>query len=100
MPTSIIKNNFFKETNFNNTIETSTFPKQLNYVDVKLVFKKDSLTAEKNRPISILPNVFKIYERCLNKQLEKYFRTMLSKYQCGFVKGSSVIDILLPMTEK
>ena len=84
--TKFIKNNFdifsrFLQANLNNTIETSTFPEQLKYADVKPVFKKDSRTDKKNyRPISILPNVSKIYERCINKQLEEYFQAQLSKY--------------------
>ena len=74
---------------------------QLKYADVKPVFKKDSRTDKKNYiPISILHTVSKIYERCINKQLEEYFQTLLSKYQCGFRKGCSVINALLPMIEK
>ena len=89
------------QANFNNAIETSTFPEQLKYADVKPVFKKDSRTDKKNyRPISILPNVSKIYERCINKQLEEYFQALLSKYRCGFRKGYSVINALLLMIEK
>ena len=105
MPTKIIKNYYifskFFKANLNNTIETSTFPEQPKYADVKPVFDKDSRTDKKNyRPISILPNVSKFYERCLNKQLEEYFQALLCKYQCGFRKGYSVINTLLPMTEK
>ena len=106
IPTKITKNNsdifskFFQE-NFNKAIKTSTFPEQLKYADVKPVFKKDSRTDKKNyRPIGILPKVSKIYERCINKQLEEYFQALLSKYQCGFRKGYSVINALLPMIEK
>ena len=104
--TKFIKNNSdifsrFLQANLNNTIETSTFPEQLKYADVKPVFKKDSQTDKKNyRPISILPIVSKIYERCINKQLEEYFQAPLSKYQCGFRKGYSVINLLIPMIEK
>ena len=65
---------------------------------MKPVFKKDSRTDKKNyRPISILPNVSKIYERCINKQLEEYFQALLSKYQCGFRNCYSVINALLLM---
>ena len=39
-------------------------------------------------------------KRCINKQLEEYFQALLSKYQCGFRKGCSVINVLLPMIEK
>ena len=64
---------------------------------MKAIFRKDSPTDKKNsRPIRILPNVSKIYERCLNKQLEEYFQALLSKYQCSFRK----VNALLPMTEK
>ena len=86
MPTKIIKNNSdiiskFFQANLNNTIETSSFPGQLKYADVKPVFKKDSPTEKKNyRSISILLNLSKIYERCLNKPLEVYFQALLSKY--------------------
>ena len=106
IPTKIIKNNsdiFSKifQANLNNAIETSTFPEQLKYADVKSVFKKDSRTDKNNyRPISILPNISKIYERCINKQLEGYFQGLLSKYQCGSRKGYNVINTLLPMIEK
>ena len=56
---------------------------------MKQVFRKHSRSDKKNyRPINILPNVSNIYERCLNK------------YQCGFPKGYSVINALLPTTEK
>ena len=106
LPTKILKNNsdifsrFFR-TNCNNAIEISTFPEQLKYADVKPVFKKDLQTDKKNyRPISILPNVSKIYERCINKQLEEYFQALLSKYQCSFRKGYSVINALIPIVEK
>ena len=98
MPTKVIKNNSdifskFFQANPNNTIETSTFPKQLKYDDVKRVFQKDSQTDKENyRPVSILSNVSKIFERCLNKQLQEYFQALLCKYQCGFRKGYSVIN--------
>ena len=47
IPTKVIKNNSdifsrFFQANFNNAIETSTFPEQLKYGDVKPVFGKDS----------------------------------------------------------
>ena len=68
---------------------------------MKPVFKKDSQTDKKNnRLINILPHISKIYERCINKQLEEYFQALLSKYQCGFGKGFNVINTLLPMIEK
>ena len=106
MPTKNIKNNSnifskFSQANLNSTIETSTFPEQLRHADIKSAFKKDSRTDKKNyRPISILPDVSKIYESCLNKQLEEYFQALLFKHQCGFWKGDSIIKALLQIFEK
>ena len=98
MPSKIIKNNsdicsiffFFFQGKLSNTIETTTFLEQLKYADMKRVFKKDSRTEKKNyRPISILSDVSKIHETCVNKELEEYFQALLCKYQSGFQKGYS-----------
>ena len=74
---------------------------KLKWADVKPAHKKGSRTDKENyRPVSILPNVSKIYERCLFKQLTNYFEDLFSKYQCGFRKGFSVANCLLPIIEK
>ena len=52
------------------------------------------------RPVSILPNLWKIHERCLFDQICKYFNRILSKWQCGFRKGFSTQHCLPVMTEK
>ena len=49
---------------------------------------------------SILPNVSKISERCIFRQLLNFSGQHLSKYQCGFCKGYSNQYCLLPMLEK
>ena len=65
--------------------ENSIFPSDLNVADVTPAFKKKSKTSKDNyRPISILPNISKIYERCLYNQMQTYFDILLTKYQCGF----------------
>ena len=62
--------------------------KQLKWADVKPAHKKGSRNDKENyRPVSILPNISKIYERCLFKQLTNYFEDHFSKYQCGFRKA-------------
>ena len=106
IPTKIIKENcdifkVFITNNVNNCIETSTFPQELKLADVKPIFKKDSRNDKENyRPISILPNISKIYERCLCEQLSNYFENIFSKFQCGFRKGFSAEHCLLAMVEK
>ena len=44
-----------------------------------------------------IPNISKIYEQVMFKQIFKYFETILSKNQCGFRKGFSVQLCLLAM---
>ena len=51
--------------------------------------KKDQNNVENYRPVSILPNLSKMYESCVYDQMYKYFNHTLSKWQCGFRKGFS-----------
>ena len=93
VPSKIIKMNSdifadFLYQNFNVAIATSVFPQNLKNANITPVFKKGDRNSETNyRSVSILPNVSKIYERCLYKQMSKFFDKILSKYQFGFRKG-------------
>ena len=95
---------FFSEfffVNINHSINNSTFPEQLKLADVKPVSKKNPRTDKENyRPVSILPNISKVYERCLCKRVYYYFDIIFSQKQCGFRKDFSVVNCLLPMIEK
>ena len=52
--------------NFNNSLFSNKFPKYLKKADITSVFKKDKKYLKTNyRPVSLLPTVSKIYERCL-----------------------------------
>ena len=65
------------------------------------VFKKDDRTDKSNyRPISILPNLSKVFEKCIYNQLSIFFEKVLSKYQCGFRKGFSAQYCLLKLLEQ
>ena len=103
IPTKVIQENFatFITENFNNMIEKSAFPVSLKQADIKPIQKKDSRGDKENyRRVSILPNLSKIYERCLYTHMNKYFDHILSKYQFGFRKGYSAQQYLLTMIEK
>ena len=90
---------FHKNINF--CIENSIFPSDLEVADVTQAFKKKSKTSKDNcRPISILPNMSKIYERCLHNQMQTYFDNLLSKHQCGFRKGFNAQHCLVSTIEK
>ena len=68
--------------------------------DVTLVFIKEKKFLKTNyRPVSILPTVSKIYERCLYDEINEYFQPFFSKLQCGFCKGHSVQHCLLVLIE-
>ena len=87
--------------NFNNALFSNKFPKYLKKADITPVFKKEEKFLKTNyRPVSILPTVSKIYERCLYDQINEYFQPLFSKLQCGFRKGHSAQHCLLVLIEK
>ena len=105
IPTRIVKENedLFSEfltANFNIGLDNFDFPSILKNADVKPVFKKGCRTAKENyRPISILSNLSKVYERCMFNQIYLYFEPIFSKYQCGFRKGIGAQHCLTVMVE-
>ena len=92
MNTNIIRKNaaFFAKymcDDINASIRSSKFHNELKEADIVPVHKKKS--KGNYRPISILPNISKVYERCLYDQMSEFFGNIFSKYQCGFRKGYS-----------
>ena len=99
IPTKIIKDNI--SASFNNAVNKGVFPNELKQAHIKPIYKKESRNEKENyTPISILPNLSKIFERCVYDQLKDHFDKLLSKYQCGFRKGFSTQHCLLGMIEK
>ena len=47
-----------------------------------------------------MPNLSKVFERSLHKQISDFFDTILSKYQCGFRKGHGAHHCLIALLEK
>ena len=65
------------------------------------IFKKTERTDKTiYRAVSILPNLSKIYERCLYDQILVFCNDIFSKYQCGSRKNYSTQYALLLMIEK
>ena len=82
-------------------VDSSLFPKALKLAHITTVFKKASKNSKENyRPVSILPNISKIYKRCMCKQISDYLGNFFSKFQCGFRQGISAQHCLLTMIEK
>ena len=87
--------------NFNNSLFHSNFPSALKNADVIPIHKKhDRTDIENYRPISILPSISKVYEKCMNNQIYAYFQHILSKNQCGFRENYNTQHCLLNMIEK
>ena len=106
IPTKIIKENSdifgdFIFSNLNCCINTSSYPSLLKRADITPVHKKDSKSEKNNyRPVSILSNVSKVYERIVFRQMSEFFEFFFSKYQCGFRKGFTAQHCLVSMLEK
>ena len=65
------------------------------------VHKKGNRSEKDNyRPVSILPNLSKVFERCIYNQIAQFFDKILSKHQCGFRKGHSAQHSLIVLLEK
>ena len=87
--------------NINQCICKSTFPSDLKLADVTPVYKKKSKNSKDNyRPVSILSNISKIYERCIYDQIQLFCYSLLSKYQSDFRSGYSAQHCLVSLIEK
>ena len=83
------------------SIINKVFPSSLKKADITPVYKKDEKFLKNNyRPVSILPSVSKIYERCIYDQINNYFHPLFSKLQCGFRKEFNAQHCLLVLVEK
>ena len=83
---------------FNNYVDKGVFPNKLKQADVTPIHKKKDKSDKTNyKPVSILPNISKIYEKLIYGQLYDYFDETLSPCQSGFRKGQSTQDCLLAM---
>ena len=92
IPTKVIKMNNdifagFKTKDFNNCVDKGVFPEEVKHADVTPIHKKQDKSDKNNyRPVSILPNISKIYKRLIYNQLYDYFDDILSPSQRGFRK--------------
>ena len=70
---------------FNDSIEKPNFPSILKNASITPVFKKGDKNSKDNyKPVSILLNISKLFERCMFRQLSNIMGQFLLKYQCDF----------------
>ena len=85
----------------NKCINQGAYVNAFQKVEVRLLYKKDGKTEKSNyKPISVLSNVSKIYERSLYDESYSYFDKIFSIYQYGFCKGISTQHILFNYDRK
>ena len=74
----------------NRAITENIFPEQLKKLEVIPLHKKeDPLKKEIYRPMSLLPDVSKVFDRVIYKQIKIYMQDKLSKHITGFWKSQN-----------
>ena len=84
----------------NTSIKMCSFPSAFKYADVCPIYKKGcNLDMSNYRPVSVLPNISKVFEKAYISQLSVYFENIFSPYVSGFRKQHSCETVLCRMTE-
>ena len=69
--------------------------------NITAVHKKGHRLEKDNyRPVSILPNLSKVFERSIYNQIAQFFDKILSKHHCSFSKGHSAQRSLIVLLKK
>ena len=105
-PTKIIKLNSGIFSNliyyyFNHCIDKGEFSNDLKHADIVLIHKKNNICEKENyRPVNILSNLAKIYEKLMYNQLYECSDNILFPSQFSFRKRYSAQHCLQVMIEK
>ena len=93
---NVIEKNISESINM--SIRQCIFPDKLKTADIIPCHKKDDTSNKRNyRPISLLPTISKVFEKCLFNQISNHCQNILSPYLSGFRKGYSTQYTLLEM---
>ena len=80
--------------------ENGCFPGDLKLAEVSSTFKKnDDLGKENYRPVNVLFNVSKIFEKTIYSQIDAFMQDKLSNLLTGFRKNYSTQDYLMYVLE-
>jgi len=82
---------------FHSICSNSVYPEKWKVSHVIALPKSQPPCISKLRPISLLPNVSKIFERLLLNQIFKYFASTIKSDQHGFMPKSSTTSCLVKM---
>jgi len=88
---------------FNLSLATSTFPSSFKSSSITPLYKCKGSKSDPNsyRPISLIPFLSKLFERCIKDQLEAYLESFsyFSPSQHGFLSGRSTDTALCEIAE-
>ncbi len=82
----------------NRSFATGTFPEQFKTAKIVPIFKGgDKINLDNYRPISLLDNFSKIYEKIMHNRLSTFLeaKDLISEYQFGFRKSHSTIHPII-----
>ena len=87
IPTKLVKERGYLFSKYiarsiNRCIAEGTFINAFRKAKVRAIYKKNK---SNYRPISVLSNVSKIYERCIYEKIYSYFEKTFLKHQCSFL---------------
>ena len=83
---------------FNQSLSSGQIPTEWKSADITPIHKKDSKEpAENYRPISLLPIVSKVLERCVFNCLYDHVNNLITPLQHGFLRNRSCVTQLLPV---
>ena len=81
---------------FNHSLKTGTLPSEWKSANVTPVHKKNKKEPASNyRPISLLPIISKVLERCVCNRVYDHVHELINKAQHGFLHGRSCVTQLL-----
>ena len=81
---------------FNQSLSSGQIPTEWKSADITPIHKKDSAEpAENYRPISLLPIVSKVLERCVFNCLYGHVNNLITPLQHGFLRNRSCVTQLL-----
>ena len=84
----------------NDCLKNNFFPDILETAEITPCFKKGDKNEKENyRPVSILPNVLKGFERLIYNQLNEFIERKFSKFLLAFQKNHNTQYALLIMIE-
>ena len=87
----------------NTSIEISIWPDALKHAEIKPIYKSagDKHNATNYRPISLISNLAKIYEKILFNRLYNFFtkHKIISNKQFGFIRNRGTTDALSLLTK-